>query len=126
MQRRFAAELLGRQDNVADDADNLRSPSTRRRARRHLDHLYRLATFVSPLYEARRVASFLARCRVAQDAFAADSEHRSGLEALEDDGDGGTDVKLARRWLAARLAEDRKACESLLRRVGKATAFWAT
>ena len=125
MQRRFAAELLGRQDNVADDADNLRSPSTRRRARRHLDHLYRLATFASPLYEARRVDSFLVRCRVAQDAFAADSAHRSGLEALEDDGDGGTDVKLARRWLAARVAEDRKACESLLRRVGKATAFWA-
>ena len=126
MQRRFADELVGRQDSVADDADDLRSPSTRRRARRHLDHLYSLATFASPLYETRRVDSFLLRCRVAQDAFATDSEHRSGLEALEDDGDGGTDVKLARRWLAARLADDRKACESLLRRVGKAATFWAS
>ena len=125
MQKRFADELAGRQDSIADDADNLRSPSTRRRARRHLDHLYRLATFASPLYDARRVDSFLVRCRLAQDAFATDSEHRSGLEALEDDGDGGADVKLARRWLAARLADDRKACESLLRRVGKAATFWA-
>ncbi len=125
MRRRFAAELVERQDSVADDAGRLRSSSKRRRARRHLDHLTRLATFASPLYEARRVDSFLARCRVAQDAFAADSEHRSGLEALDDDGDGGTDVKLARRWLAARLAADRKACESLLRRVGKADGFWA-
>ena len=125
MQRRFADELVGRQDSVAGDAGNLRSTSRRRRARRHLDHLYRLATFASPLYEARQVDSFLVRCRVAQDAFAADSEHRSGLEALEDDGERGTDVKLARRWLAARLADDRKACESLLRRVGKAAAFWA-
>jgi inorganic triphosphatase YgiF len=124
MQRRFADELVERQESVADDADNLRSTSRRRSARRHLDHLYRLATFASPLFEARQVDSFLVRCRVAQDAFAADSEHRSGLEALEDDGEGGTDVKLARRWLAARLADDRKACESLLRRVGKAAAFW--
>ena len=125
MQRRFADELVGCQDCVADAADNLRSLTTRRRARRHLDHLYRIATFASPLYEQRHVDAFLVRCRVAQDAFAADSEHRSGLEALEDDGDGGTEVKLARRWLAARVADDRKACESLLRRVGKATAFWA-
>ena len=125
MQRRFADELVERQESVADDADNLRSTSRRRSARRHLDHLYRLATFASPLFEARQVDSFLVRCRAAQDAFEADSEHRSGLEALEDDGDGGTDLKLARRWLAARLADDRKACESLLRRVGKAAAFWA-
>ena len=124
MQRRFANELVGRQDSVAGDAGNLRSTSRRRRARRHLDHLYRLATFASPLYAPRQVDSFLVRCRVAQDAFAADSEHRSGLEALQDEGEGGTDVKLARRWLAARLADDRKACESLLRRVGKAAAFW--
>ena len=125
MQRRFADELVGCQDCVADAADNLRSLTTRRRARRHLDHLYRIATFASPLYEQRHVDAFLVRCRIAQDAFAADSEHRSGLEALEDDVDGGTEVKLARRWLAARVADDRKACESLLRRVGKAAAFWA-
>ena len=124
MQQRFAGELLGRQQSVAHDADDLRSISRRHRARRHLDHLYRLATFASPLYEARQAGSFLVRCRIAQDAFAADSEHRSGLEALDDDSDRGTDVKLARRWLAARLADDRKACESLLRRVGKAAAFW--
>ena len=123
MQRRFAGELAGCQDRVADDADKLRSPTTLRRARRHLDHLYRLATFASPLYEPSEVDSFLVRCRLAQDAFAAASEHRSGLEALEDDG-GGTDVKLARRWLAARVADDRKACESSLKRVGKAAAFW--
>ena len=125
MQRRFAAELVTRQARVAHDADSLRSASNRRRACRHLDRLYRLAMFASPLYEARPADSFLVRCRVAQDAFAADGEHRSGLEALEDDGEGGADVKLARRWLAARLADDRKACESLLRRVGKAAAFWA-
>ncbi len=125
MQRRFTDELVARQARVADDADSLRSASKRRRASRHLDHLYRLATFASPLYEAREVDAFLVRCRVAQDAFAADSEHRSGLAALEDDDEGGVDVKLARRWLAARLNDDRKACESLLRRVGKATAFWS-
>ena len=125
MQRRFADELGARQARVADDADSLRSASKCRRASRHLDRLYRLATFASPLYEARDVEAFLVRCRIAQDAFAADCEHRSGLEALEDDDEGGVAVKLARRWLAARLADDRKACESLLRRVGKATAFWA-
>ena len=125
MQRRFAGALVARQARVADDADSLRSASNRRRASRHLDHLCRLATFAGPLYEARRVGAFLVRCRVAQDAFAADREHRSGLEALEDDGEGGADVKLARRWLATRLADDRKVCESLLRRVGKAAAFWA-
>ena len=125
MQRRFADALVARQARVADDAHGLRSASNRRRASRHLDHLCRLAAFASPLYEARRIDSFLVRCRVAQDAFTADSEHRSGLEALEDDGARGADVKLARRWLAARLADDRKACESLLRRVGTAAAFWA-
>ena len=124
MQRRFAAELVGCQDCIADAADNLRSLTTRRRARRHLDHLYLIATFASPLFKQRHVNAFLVQCRVAQDAFAADSEHRSGLEALEDDVDGATEVKLARRWLAARVADDRKACESLLRRVGKAAAFW--
>ena len=125
MQRRFADELVARQARVAHDADSLRSASKRRRASRHLDHLYRLATFASPLYEAREVEAFLLRCRVAQDAFATDCEHRSGLEALEDDDGGGVDVKLARRWLAARLNDDRKACESSLRQVGKAAAFWS-
>ena len=124
MQRRFADELVDRQGRVADDADDLRSVARRRRARRHLNRLYRLATFASPLYETGQVDPFLARCRIAQDAFAADSEHRSGLEALDDDSDGGPDVKLARRWLARRLSDDRKACESLLRRVGKAAGFW--
>ena len=124
MQKRFSDQLVGRQHSVSEDADDLRSISGRRRARRNLDRLCRLATFASPLYETRRVDAFLVRCRVAQDAFTVDRQHRSGLEALEDDDDGGADVKLARRWLAARLAEDRKACESLLRRVGKAAAFW--
>lgn len=125
MQKRFATELAARKDRVADDVDNLGSTSRRRRASRHLDRLYRLATFASPLYEARRIDSFLVRCRVAQDAFTTECEHRSGLEALEDDDNGGTDVKLARRWLTGRLADDRKECESLMRRVGNAAAFWA-
>jgi len=125
MQRRFAGELAGRRERVADDADKLRSTSGLRRASRHLDHLYRLAAFASPLYEARQVDAFLRRCRVAQDAFAADSEHRSGRDALEDDGEGGADVKLARRWLTARLQDDRKACEAALQRVGNAGAFWS-
>ncbi len=55
----------------------------------------------------------------------AGSEHRSGLEALEDD-EGSADIKLARRWLKARRAGDLEACESLLlRRVGEAATFWA-
>lgn len=125
MQRRFAGELGGRRDRVAEDAHDLRSAARRRRARQHLDRLCRLATFAGPLYDARLLDRFLVRCRIAQDAFTADGEHRSGLEALEDEGEGGAQVKLARRWLAARLDDDRRQCESLLRRVGKATAFWA-
>ena len=125
LQKRFATELVRRQDAVAGDADDLRSTSQLRRARRHLERLWRLATFAGPLYDARHVDAFLARCRIAQDAFAADGEHRSGLDALDDDGDCSANVKLARRWLARRLADDRKACASSLRRVGKAAAFWA-
>lgn len=122
MQRRFADELLQRQRLVADDAEELGSSSKRRRASRHLDRLLRLATFASPLYETRRVDEFLVRCRIAQDAFTTESEHRSGLQALEDE-EGGADVRLARRWLKSRLADDLEACEALLRRVGKAAAF---
>lgn len=124
MRIRFAAELARRSDRVEGDASNLRSTPRRRRASRHLAFLYRLATFVGPLYEARHVERFLVRCRIAQDAFVTDSDHRLGLEALEDDGDGSTDVKLARRWLESRLVEDRKQCEASLQRVGKASPFW--
>lgn len=124
MRTRIAAELAKCRGRVEGDASNLRSTPRRRRASRHLAFLYRLATFVGPLYEARQVERFLVRCRVAQDAFVTDSDHRFGLEALEDDGDGGADVKLARRWLASRLVEDRKQCEASLLRVGKASPFW--
>jgi hypothetical protein len=124
LQRRFAGELVERRDQVAEDADNLGSAPRRRRAGQHLDHLCRLATFAGPLYDAGLVDRFLVRCRVAQDAFTAEGEHRSGLEALEDDGEGGAEVRLARCWLAARIDDDRKQCEFLLRQVGKATAFW--
>lgn len=124
MRTRFAAELAKCRNRVEGDTSHLGSTPRRRRASRHLAFLYRLATFVGPLYEARQVDRFLVRCRVAQDAFVTDSDHRLGLDALEDDGDGGHDAKLARRWLASRLVEDRKQCEASLLRVGKASPFW--
>ena len=125
MRKRFAGKLAERHAQVGHDAGHLRSTSKRGRASRHLNQLVRLALFAGPLYDAREVDRFLLRCRVAQDAFTTDSEHRSGLDALADDGESGMDVKLARRWLAARLEDDRTQCEALLRRAGKAAAFWA-
>jgi triphosphatase len=125
LQHRLGAQLARCQGKVEGDADNLRSTPKRRRASRHLEALSRLATFAAPLYDARQGDRFLVRCRVAQDAFTTDGEHRSGLEAIEDDRAGGAAVKLARRWLTLRLDEDRRQCEALLHRVGKATAFWA-
>lgn len=125
MRRRCATDLARCQDKVEADADDLRSTSRRRRANRHLALLHRLASFAGPLYDVRDVDRFLVRCRVAQDAFTVDSEHRAGLEALVDDGEDGVDVELARRWLVSRLDDDRKQCEALLHRVGKAAAFWA-
>ena len=125
LQRSLAIRLAKCQAKVDEDADDLRSTSKRRRASLHVELLHRLAAFAGPLYDARQVARFLVRCRAAQDAFAADGEHRSGLEALEDAGETGSDVKLARRWLAARLDDDRKQCQASLHRVAKAPAFWA-
>jgi hypothetical protein len=71
------------------------------------------------------VDGFMVRCRIAQDAFSVDRQHHAGFESLMDDGETGADVKLARRWLAARLADDREQCETLLHRAGKAESFWA-
>ncbi len=124
LQGRLADALSKGKDKVEDDSADLGSTSRRRRASRHLARLYRLATFVGPLYDVRQVDRFLVRCRVAQDAFATEADHRLGREVLEDEGDGETEVKLARRWLASRLVEDRRQCEALLRRVGKAPPFW--
>ena len=53
------------------------------------------------------------------------ARRRSGFEAIADDGESGVDVKLARRWLAARLDDDLTQREALLHRAGKAAAFWA-
>ncbi len=125
MRKRFAGKLAERHAQVAHAGGSLRSTSRRRRASRHLNQLVRLALFAGPLYDVREVDRFLLRCRVAQDAFTTHSEHRSGLEAIADDGESGVDVKLARRWLAARLDDDLTQCEALLHRAGKAAAFWA-
>lgn len=124
MHKHFATELEARLDRLANGRGKPNSLGRRRRASRHLDHLYRFATFVSPLYETPKVESFLVRCRHAQDALTLAFEHGSGLEALEDDVEAGAGAKLARRWLKARLVDDSRACESLVRRVGKAVPFW--
>ncbi len=125
LRQHFGGELSERHAQVARDAGKLASVASRRRASRHLDHLVRLAAFAGPLYDVRHVDGFLVRCRIAQDAFSVDREHRAGFESLMDDGETGTDVKLARRWLAVRLADDREQCEALLRGAGKAASFWA-
>lgn len=125
LRKRFGGELAVRHAKMLRDAGNLDSASRRRRASRHLDHLVRLAAFAGPLYDVRRVHAFLVRCRVAQDAFGIDREHRAGLDSLMDDGATGADVKLARRWLAVRLDDDRGHCEALLKRASKARRFWA-
>jgi triphosphatase len=125
MRKRFGVELEACKAKVARDAARLSSTASRRRASRHLDQLVRLAAFAAPLYNVRDVDGFLVRCRTAQDAFSVAREHRAGFDALMDDGETGADVKLARRWLAARLSDDRAQCETLLHRAGKAASFWA-
>ncbi len=127
VKRKIARRLDALHARLARDAKRFATLSTvqRHRVRKRLKRLRYLGEFAAPLFDADRVARYMAHWRKAQDALGVYNDHRIGRAAMRSRAPATPRGKAVDHWLAERLRACAADCERTLRKATRRPVFWS-